>query len=149
MSDDYFPQENLDLTQPEIKTFLYYYVTQDHGEFYKKYTEEQIKIKEIPSRKSAINFFDLIKCSDTVKIDEKLVIDGHNEKPVLKINGISFMITSRTIPPPTAVMNDNARIPVRLKWCSIAIKAPVILNETSPMLSLKINSGLFSIDCFL
>ena len=87
LSDDYFP-EKLDLTKPEIKTFLYYYVAPDHGKFfknyfYKNYTEEQIK--DIPSWKQATNFFNLIKCSDTVKIDEKLVIDGHNEKPVLKI----------------------------------------------------------------
>lgn len=112
LSDDYFPQENLDLTQPEIKTFLYYYVTQDHGEFYKKYTEEQIKIKEIPSWKSAINFFDLIKCSDTVKIDGKFVIDGHDGRSVIKIISKTEEISDGSLSSQGSYFNNsNTEVP--------------------------------------
>lgn len=81
LSDKYFPQENLDLTKPEILTFLYYNFTSSGSYFYKNYTEEHVSIEKIPK----FNAFYLIKCSDRVKIDGEFVIDGHNGKPVITI----------------------------------------------------------------
>ena len=80
MSDDYFPGENLILTQPEIKTFLYFYVSPFGSYFYKNYTEERF-----PISRAQFKSFRLIKCSDRVKIDGEFVIDGHNGKPVITI----------------------------------------------------------------
>ena len=54
------------------------------------------------------------------------------------------MMTSRAIPPPTAVINPMAITPAKLKFASMAISAPEILKETRPMESLKIKSALFS-----
>lgn len=77
LSDKYFPQENLDLTQPEIKTFLYFVISSYDSYFYKNLTEiNQINLTKI-------NQFYLIKCSDRVKIDGEFVIDEHNEKSVI------------------------------------------------------------------
>lgn len=41
------------------------------------------------------------------------------------------------IPPPTAVINAKDKIPVKLNPDSMAIIAPVILNEIRPIESLK------------
>jgi len=48
------------------------------------------------------------------------------------------------IPPPTAVTNESAKTPVRFNPLSMAIMAPVILNDTRPMESLMMKNGLFS-----
>jgi len=56
---------------------------------------------------------------------------------------------SLAIPPPTAVMNESTNTPVRLYPCEMAMSEPAILNETSPIESLRIKSDLFSMEGFL
>ena len=68
------------------------------------------------------------------------------QKPVLRTKGTSFIITSLTIPPPTAVINERDKTPVKLKLFSIAMMDPVILKEISPIESLSKKSGLFSME---
>ena len=88
-----------------------------------------------------LNALDMVSLIKKKKISSREVMQAH----LAQIKKVNPIITSRTVPPPIAVMKAMTKIPKKSSFFSIAAITPDMLKAAVPKISISVKISVFMI----